>query len=386
MTSSTQLSQACPLPSLIHPDPTAQTAAAFLFPLHFFFTFLYYTDVPSLLFTLACYLAVLQRRYRASAALGAAAVAMRQTNAVWVAFALASAVLDRCLPAAVQPGGTRAGGGKGARRSSRAAGSKAADDGGGGEQRATLLSDAAVVLRRAWAQRRPLAADLWPLATVVAAFAAFVVVNGGIVVGDKAHHAPVRHLAQPLYCLLFCAASLAPALASPRALASAALQLRAGARRRPVSTAAALGLAAAAAAAAVHWGTLVHPFLLADNRHFTFYLWRRVLNVTPWARYALLPAYLYSGWAAGARLAHRGPLWVAGLAAASCLVLVPAQLVEFRYFTVPFYMLFLHMRTPSSRALAATVAAYAAVNAATLWLFLARPFAWADGSVARFMW
>jgi alpha-1,2-glucosyltransferase len=40
---------------------------------------------------------------------------------------------------------------------------------------------------------------LWPLAAVPAAFAAFAVVNGGIVVGDKAAHAPARHLVQPLY-------------------------------------------------------------------------------------------------------------------------------------------------------------------------------------------
>lgn len=41
-------------------------------------------------------------------------------------------------------------------------------------------------------------------------FAAFVVWNGGIVLGDKAAHAPVKHLMQPLYFALFAAAALAP--------------------------------------------------------------------------------------------------------------------------------------------------------------------------------
>lgn len=33
-----------------------------------------------------------------------------------------------------------------------------------------------------------------------------------------------------------------------------------------------------------------------------------------------------------------------------------------------------------------TVAAYALVNAATLYVFLMKPFTWVDGTLARFMW
>lgn len=43
-----------------------------------------------------------------------------------------------------------------------------------------------------------------------AAFAAFVVFNGGVAVGDRANHAPAAHWAQPLYALLFTAAAFAP--------------------------------------------------------------------------------------------------------------------------------------------------------------------------------
>lgn len=38
-------------------------------------------------------------------------------------------------------------------------------------------------------------------------------------------------------------------------------------------------------------GTIGHPFLLADNRHFTFYLWKNLLAI-PARRYFLLPAYV----------------------------------------------------------------------------------------------
>ncbi len=376
-----------PLPFLpLPPALPPQTAACALFPLHFFYQFLYYTDVPSLFFTLATVLAAARRRYRLAGALGAAAVLMRQTNAVWVAYALASAVLDECLPE---------GGKNKAERQDAAKRQRQRGGGSGGSSKSSTAvlaalqaaaADVQQLLRRAWVLKWRLAAQLWPLAAVVAAFAAFVLLNGGIVLGDKAHHAPVHHWAQPLYCLLYITAWLAPAFWWPPALASAAGSLGLALRCRPAATAAVLVAGAAAAAAAVHFGTLVHPFLLADNRHCVFYIWRRIVNRTLWSRYALVPAYLYSAAALAARLAHHGWLRVALLAGASCVVLIPAHLIEFRYFTVPFYLTFLHMRTPSTFALAAIVALFAAANAATVYLFLARPFAWADGSIDRFIW
>lgn len=57
-----------------------------------------------------------------------------------------------------------------------------------------------------------------------------------------------------------------------------------------------------------------------------------------------------------------------------------------RYFTVPFLLLALHMRPPRPGQLAVMGAAYAAVNAATIFAFLFWPYSWPDGSTARFMW
>ena len=61
-----------------------------------------------------------------------------------------------------------------------------------------------------------LAGRVAPLAAVPAAFALFVRANGGVVVGDRAAHAPVLHLVQPLYFALFAAGALAPALLTRR--------------------------------------------------------------------------------------------------------------------------------------------------------------------------
>jgi hypothetical protein len=34
--------------------------------------------------------------------------------------------------------------------------------------------------------------------------------------------------------------------------------------------------------------TLAHPYLLADNRHYTFYIWRKIINATAWSKFALV--------------------------------------------------------------------------------------------------
>ena len=86
-------------------------------------------------------------------------------------------------------------------------------------------------------------------------------------------------------------------------------------------------------------GTIAHQFILSDNRHLTFYLWRRVFK-HPAVREILIPlisataAILSSSLEAFRltknRIANSLLFWVAVL-----LVLVPTSLLEFRYFSIP---------------------------------------------------
>lgn len=347
---------------------------------------------------MAAYLATKQRRAGAAAALAAAAVLMRQTNAVWVAFMAGEALLERCQPplmggaaaaaAAKKNGGSGSSGSSNGRSRARSGvgGGRGSSSAGFAAEAAAAVSGALKELARlallAWTLRWELLRQLWGHGAVAAAFAAFVVWNGGVVVGDKANHAPVRHLVQPLYFALYATLCLAAVFWAPGALWHG---LQAVARS---GAAARLGAAAAVVAAGVvvRHGTLVHPFLLADNRHYVFYLWRRVLSRWWWVRYALAPAYVAAAAALAAATSHRGRLWQALFALSTCLVLVPAHLIEFRYFTAPFFFLALNMRTPSARQLAAVAAAYAAVNCVVAGVYLGRPFTWPDGSVARFLW
>ena len=135
----------------------------------------------------------------------------------------------------------------------------------------------------------------------------------------------------------------------------------------------------AAMLAIVHFNTLVHPFTLADNRHYVFYVFRILLRHPP-IKYLAVPVYVLCAWAAitalgalpeletaqgdvtgkakvggkqGSSYMRNRPaegnrvsfvlIWLATTA----LSLVTAPLVEPRYFILPWLMWRLHL--PSLR-------------------------------------
>jgi DIE2/ALG10 family len=46
---------------------------------------------------------------------------------------------------------------------------------------------------------------------------------------------------------------------------------------------------------AIHFNTIIHPFTLADNLHYVFYVFR-VLPLHPAFKYAAIPAYITFAW------------------------------------------------------------------------------------------
>lgn len=49
------------------------------------------------------------------------------------------------------------------------------------------------------------------------------------------------------------------------------------------------------ALAIVQYNTIIHPFTLADNRHYMFYVFRYSILRASWVRFALVPAYIGCG-------------------------------------------------------------------------------------------
>jgi alpha-1,2-glucosyltransferase len=331
---------ACGPASLLVPGGGASVmrgVAVALAPVAFFTSMLYYTDTGGVLFAVLCVAMAERGRPALSAAMGLLAVSFRQTNIVWAGFA-AGVLLLQC-----------------------------ADQGRG------VLS----ILAR---PGRALA-KVWPHLLLAGAFGAFLVWNeGSVVLGHHAHHAVTAHWAQLGY--FFASFAL---LAWPWALAEAARTL--ASPRRALALIALAGIFSFLS----HRYSVAHPFLLSDNRHYTFYAWR-LLAKHRVLRLVAVPALASLGLVtAHAALSKRGAasstgqFFFAGFLACLTIALVPTPLLEPRYFAVPTALLLAYLERSRNKDLA-IVLTYSIINAAALFIFLFKPFTQPDGTTARFMY
>ncbi|KAH8023702.1 hypothetical protein HPB51_015242 [Rhipicephalus microplus] len=205
-------------------------------------------------------------------------------------------------------------------------------------------------------------------------FVAFVLANGGIVLGDKSSHQACAHLPQLGYFALFTLVHAAPYLLQPGIVK----RFFESVRRRPFLYAA----VTLACLLAVQNFTHVHPYLLADNRHFPFYLWRRLLGRNELVRCCLVPLYIYAGYAMSHQLRHKEPWWQLLFFVCVVASTVPQKLLEFRYFVVPYLYFRLQLKDVKYWQVLAELVANIAVNVAVLWLFLNRTFTWTDRVMA----
>lgn len=97
--------------------------------------------------------------------------------------------------------------------------------------------------------------------------------------------------------------------------------------------------------AVVAVNTYYHPYLLADNRNFRFYLFRRTLLRYDWAKFAAILVYFPAGWLLYTSLEHKSVLWVFAYTVAVAGGLVGAGLVEFRYFVLGWVIWRLNLST-----------------------------------------
>ena len=80
-------------------------------------------------------------------------------------------------------------------------------------------------------------------------------------------------------------------------------------------------------------------------------------------------------------------IWVLVHFLATSAVLVPAPLIEFRYYTIPFYFFMLHIGINDSQSWLLMGVLYTVLNVFTMRMFLFRPFHWDhEPGVQRFIW
>ncbi|KND91847.1 Dol-P-Glc:Glc(2)Man(9)GlcNAc(2)-PP-Dol alpha-1,2-glucosyltransferase [Tolypocladium ophioglossoides CBS 100239] len=199
--------------------------------------------------------------------------------------------------------------------------------------------------------------QIWPYVTVLIAFASFVVWNGGVVLGDKSNHIATIHVAQMLYIWPFFAFFSLPLLfpyaipavkifrtllcskkSGPRFTNTSSTEIKpsrgprsskrpesrkevqateSGSRPPPGPTGSLSDVSTVLQIAEisrllvwptyllgtvvlsgliVRYNTIVHPFTLADNRHYMFYVFRYTIRRAAWIRYLLLVPYTISRW------------------------------------------------------------------------------------------
>ena len=126
-----------------------------------------------------------------------------------------------------------------------------------------------------------------------------------------------------------------------------------------------------------------HPFLLSDNRHYTFYVWRRIFQFHVLVPYVLSPIYVVCAWAWYLRVGAKQTLLqtlALPLFAAPTLLLTP--LLEPRYFLIPYILLRTQIVDMPQWAVWVELVWYSLINWGTMYVFL---YMDREG-VGRFMW
>ncbi|KAI3724173.1 hypothetical protein L2E82_35941 [Cichorium intybus] len=391
-------------PSIDDKKATLYAVILALYPLHWFFTFLYYTDVASLTVVLAMYLMCLKKNYMSSALLGAVAIFIRQTNIIWMLFVACTGILN--IIQAKQkdlknlssvPKNDNFPSSKSInnqsnlkkRKSGNAIDTTSHSIHGKSQpslpdQSTGWFSEIWSILLVAWNIKWELFVSFSPFIALFMAFVGFVFWNGSIVLGAKEAHTVSPHFAQLLYYGLVSVCFMGPVHFSTN---QAAILAKSFWKNRPFSFLLWF-LAAIFSFLSVHYFSIAHPYLLADNRHYPFYLWRKIINSHWSTRYLLVPLYIYSWTSIFSILAKfQKKIWLLAYFLASSAVLIPAPLIEFRYYTIPFFFLVLHCRITNNRKWALMGFLYTSINIFTITMFSFRPFKWDhEPGIQRFIW
>ena len=344
------------------------TLALSWFPVLYFFTFLFYTDQGAIFMVLIMYLFFLNGNNLTASALGAAAIMFRQTNIIWVVYVAGLVVRKQLMLWMMKINEKK-------------------------DVKLDSLSDwdflklTVITLKECYFNNHKLFINLvkeivrqvYGYILVGLGFAAFVLVNGGIVVGDRSQHVASLNFPQLFYFLSLTNVFAFFHLTSPYKIKS----FLKFCWKHPLIVV----LFCSSAFLMVHYFTYEHIYLLSDNRHYPFYIWRKLYMRHKYIKYALIPAYLYCTWAFLASLEHRDVFWKIVYFICLVLSLVPQQLLEFRYFIIPYVIYRLNLRYGSYVAIFHEILLYVFVNAATVYLFGEHPFVWQDQKeLMRFMW
>lgn len=338
------------------------------FPILYFFTFLYYTDPAAIFFALLTYHLVLSANHKSAAAVGVAAIICRQTNIMWVVFG-AGLTTGRILIQWINL-------------------DKKQDT-----REEKRLSDW-LVLSKTFSlmgqslRHNPkvlvnLAVDVckavWCYVLVGMAFIIFVIINEGVVVGDRSNHQPCLNFPQLFYFLFITTFFSFMHMISVEKIRNFLRYTL----TNPFKTI----LFFLIAVLFISKFMFIHEYNLADNRHYNFYFLSKIIRRNEFSKFILIPAYYYTFVTFWNLLQKKDVFWKLSYLICVSATVIPQRMVEFRYFIMPYLIFRLNMKMPSKQILLMEVLFYFAVNAWTVYMYIFRPFPWTNAdSLQRFMW
>ncbi|KAI9360128.1 alpha-2-glucosyltransferase Alg10 [Pilaira anomala] len=337
------------------------------FPVGFFYNFLYYTDPGSTFFVLLSYLLVKKKSYFLSGIIGLISLTFRQTNVIWLCLFMMIVIIDTLTIDHK----------KNDELTSNSLYNPVCSSIHTPTQVVRVISTLLINTVKHITVVLP---NISTFIFAIISFVVFLIWNGGIVLGDRSNHLAGLHFPQ-----LFYYTSFLSFFAAPWTLSITTLYNMLTIKRLLVGiTSSIISLYL------IHHYTYEHPFLLSDNRHYSFYIWKKIYKRHWTVRYLLTPVYIISSFLNIHIFAqHTSFLVSLGYLFALILTLVPSPLLEFRYFIIPFLFYMVHIPPPT--AITRTVIAlllYSSIHVITIYLFLYKPFTWPSepNQFQRFMW
>eukprot|EP01083_Nonionella_stella_P026744 73645_1 len=387
-----------------------------LFPLNYFYVFMFYTDIPSTFWLLTAYLCYLKLFQTPNTShdttkqfyaffIGFIAILHRQTNVIWIGFYFLLSIYDlfvfHSFPLVDRT------------------------------QSSKIKFNLIKFITWCWQRKFHIIRVLWYYELLFIAFVSFVLWNGSVVLGDKSHHQYSLHLAQMLYLIgLLLVFTQAPNAIKCAYDTMTNRHVHFGKAKKFMKAHALVVIVLLVLFAVFRYKfTVVHDFLLSDNRHYSFYIWRYFLSKT-WFTLIIVPVttlgviYLYYE---AMSVGVISQYWCIAFVICCFMVLSPTPLFEMRYFIIPIIIFklnylcnhalldvvvsdsvmdaletvcnqrsgsmtlplldFLFNRVPTANIYKwINLIMYVAIDIVTLYVYIAKPFAWVDGTTARFMW
>lgn len=343
-----------PLSILLIKKSASLAAALTAFPLLAFFAFLFYTDVWSTIFVLSS-IAIGVHFDSAiwsnvlSAVFAAISITFRQTNIIWAGFVAVYLLHPKKLTT-----------------------------------RDNITEDVLQFLQRVVTTP----SITVPYGLIAVVFIGFIEYNGGIALGDKDNHVVGLNIPQLFYASLFFLFFSWPLWLSPRFILRYL-------RSNFLSPTGILKYAVGCIIIAVIIEnlTIVHPFILADNRHYTFYIWRRLISPSyhEYAKFLMVPVYHLGIWAFIITLYYSSSasfILSTTLLGAIIATLVPSPLFESRYYILPYVIWrLLQGKIRWEREWLEWIW-YTLINLVTFYIFLTHEFQWPGhgNESMRFLW